>query len=1548
MSAPRRWAGLEGPLGVYVDRESHRWLEAYRSQPRLVNEHANIERAVAEGGYGRRQLYELVQNGADAVLEAGSAGRITVVLTGEALYCANEGAPIDESGVDALLSSHVSAKRVDAIGRFGLGFKSVLGVSETPMLYSSSVSFCFDAARSHREISRIVPAAERYPVLRFAHVLDPHQAAEDDATLADLMSWATTVVKLPLKPGSGTWLSEDLAAFPAEFLIFSPHIARLELDDRTANAPSRRLSATSLAPTHVELDIDGEHQQWRVFECQHKLSPDARDQAGLADRESVPLIWAAPLRRTRDRGQFWAFFPTETPSVTAGIINAPWKTNEDRQHLLAGAFNDELLSVAADLISEHVSELSTPEDPGRHLEYLPPVKVSPAQPDAFLADHIYERLKDCPIIPDQDGRLRRSASMRIVDFQTPQAAQAQWAACVDRPRHWAHHSLLTRSRHSRASRLFVGEATLADWVADLAARATVETSSAAILIVTELRDDPDVARRPVDEAAVAPIVLTTDGTLKSMKDRLLVLAPDEVTVPPDFVKVHEGLFAQEPVRNALQSFNVAKLLDENIFSALVSQIRAGKNIDWSTFWSAAAAFGENLVEYLEANGVEKNALCVRTAAGGWRDRHSVLREGRVITAIDDPYQCVDPSFEHSHHAVLTWLQIRTEPYPHAEQVRGQPWFGDYLMAARKAYDRQYAGLKSRPQQRRLNFDGTNEYEPGPTVLLDRLSGTAKARYTVALLELARCSARWRLRHDTQHHYPDLDFESPVWWLCREKGLLETSNGPRPVTECLGPGLTRLSAVAPVAECDADLADDLALPDTVDKLSRHAIGVILEAVRSLTDPVTVGEVYAALCPHVVAPKRLALPSADGVISLAPAEATATHSQAIYELLLAKGQPALLAPTSRDVEALAAHWGLQLSDLAVNLEIHRVGEAAPVLLADEFPALRRLLDEHTDIALVRCENLYIDYVEGGQTRTESPEIIVDNQTVFARNVLTDTRLITRLGEHFEWDIAEDELEALARSSVDDSCAQARAQVAAEPSVPRRAVAAIGEDVLLERLPAELTSAVTPGDPAALGRLALAVHGVELLHDYRHALEDRGLVPPRRWRGGRHERAFVTELGFDASFAGFAEGQLDDEFTVRGRPSLAPLHDFQERISAELALLLDGDSDGTRGLVALPTGAGKTRVAVQALVETLRHRAPPARVLWVAQTEELCEQAVQTFKQIWRAVGPDEPLTIARLWSTNHAVASEHHQVVVATISKLNSIVQRASGRYAWLGSNLLALVVDEAHGSTTKSYTGVLRFLGYPIRGEQQDPAPMVGLTATPFRGLSREETARLASRYHHRRLDAAFFGTDNPYLVLQQRGVLAEVEQEVLDGVDIDASDEEIASFNASFKMMGRLPPAVESRIGANSRRNRQILACIERWPDDWPVLIFAASVDHAKVLAGQLQLRGISAAPIWGETRTGARRHYVEQFRAGKLRVLTNYNVLAEGFDAPAIRAIIMARPTFSANRYQQMVGRGLRGPSNGGKPTCLIVNIADNVSRFGQELAFRDFEYLWRHTRSA
>ena len=93
-------------------------------------------------------------------------------------------------------------------------------------------------------------------------------------------------------------------------------------------------------------------------------------------------------------------------------------------------------------------------------------------------------------------------------------------------------------------------------------------------------------------------------------------------------------------------------------------------------------------------------------------------------------------------------------------------------------------------------------------------------------------------------------------------------------------------------------------------------------------------------------------------------------------------------------------------------------------------------------------------------------------------------------------------------------------------------------------------------------------------------------------------------------------------------------------------------------------------------------------------------------------------------------------------------------------------------------------------------------------------------------------------------------------------------------------------------------------------------------------LRGRASPPprSRGDTDKGARRHYVEQFRNGELRVLTNYNVLAAGFDAPKVRALYVARPTYAPNAYQQMIGRGLRGPRNGGTERCLLVNVADNV----------------------
>ena len=200
--APSRavWAGPDGPLGSYITRESQKTLEAYRSQSNLIAEHANHEEDTARGGYAHRQLFELVQNSADSLAGLGS-GRIQIRLTPTHLYCADEGRPIDSSGVTALMFSHLSSKRgTTEIGRFGLGFKSVLGVTDTPEFFSRSGSFRFDRAKAGELIQPVAPASERYPALRLPDPFDPWPEEESDPILSELMAWAVNIVRLPLNP----------------------------------------------------------------------------------------------------------------------------------------------------------------------------------------------------------------------------------------------------------------------------------------------------------------------------------------------------------------------------------------------------------------------------------------------------------------------------------------------------------------------------------------------------------------------------------------------------------------------------------------------------------------------------------------------------------------------------------------------------------------------------------------------------------------------------------------------------------------------------------------------------------------------------------------------------------------------------------------------------------------------------------------------------------------------------------------------------------------------------------------------------------------------------------------------------------------------------------------------------------------------------------------------------------------------------------------------------------------------------------------------------
>ncbi len=122
-------------------------------------------------------------------------------------------------------------------------------------------------------------------------------------------------------------------------------------------------------------------------------------------------------------------------------------------------------------------------------------------------------------------------------------------------------------------------------------------------------------------------------------------------------------------------------------------------------------------------------------------------------------------------------------------------------------------------------------------------------------------------------------------------------------------------------------------------------------------------------------------------------------------------------------------------------------------------------------------------------------------------------------------------------------------------------------------------------------------------------------------------------------------------------------------------------------------------------------------------------------------------------------------------------------------------------------------------------------------------------------------------------------------------------------------------------------------------------IDHAKALAAELNRRNVRARAISSDTEMSYRRKTVDAFRRGELKVLVNYGVFREGFDAPRTRAIIVARPVFSPNAYFQMIGRGLRGPKNGGNDECLIINVEDNIRNYQRKLAFTELHELWDRT---
>ncbi|MEU5840710.1 ATP-binding protein [Rhodococcus sp. NPDC047139] len=159
---------LADPFGTAELREGI--VAAWSSSPTRLREDATTEADHVRAGYRDRVLTELAQNAADAAARAGIPGELRVWCADGRLHFANNGEPLDVSGVHALTALRSSNKTGSdsVVGRFGVGFTAVLSVSDDIEVRSRTGSVHFSAERTRSVLAeRNLPApAAGIPVLR--------------------------------------------------------------------------------------------------------------------------------------------------------------------------------------------------------------------------------------------------------------------------------------------------------------------------------------------------------------------------------------------------------------------------------------------------------------------------------------------------------------------------------------------------------------------------------------------------------------------------------------------------------------------------------------------------------------------------------------------------------------------------------------------------------------------------------------------------------------------------------------------------------------------------------------------------------------------------------------------------------------------------------------------------------------------------------------------------------------------------------------------------------------------------------------------------------------------------------------------------------------------------------------------------------------------------------------------------------------------------------------------------------------------------------------
>lgn len=355
----------------------------------------------------------------------------------------------------------------------------------------------------------------------------------------------------------------------------------------------------------------------------------------------------------------------------------------------------------------------------------------------------------------------------------------------------------------------------------------------------------------------------------------------------------------------------------------------------------------------------------------------------------------------------------------------------------------------------------------------------------------------------------------------------------------------------------------------------------------------------------------------------------------------------------------------------------------------------------------------------------------------------------------------------------------------------------------------------------------------------------------------------------------------------------------------------------ILILPTGVGKASLLGMIVKDIYANWPGTGRVIILTHSKELVEQDAKAVRWVW-------PTVSLSIYSSGLGEKDITGKVIVAGIQSFANIAHEIT--------DPSVVLIDECHAIPLSD--DALYQRTFATLREKNPKLVCIGLTATPFR--AKGEHLLNFGLFNHVACD---YSSREYFVKFITEGYLARL---ITKGTEVgfDLSDVGTVGGDYNQKQLGVAVQANGATAACCAEMLRKAAHC-KKW------LIFAASIEHAELIAEILNESGIRTGVVHSKMKSG-RDAVIHEFKTGPMRALVNMGVLTTGFDFNGIDMIALMRPTKSIPLHIQILGRGTRpvfapgydlstregrlsaiaaGPKAQG---CLVLDFAENIMRLG------------------